>query len=132
MKHDLSFPKSRRIRRAIDFARVYARKLRASDDVLLVFADDNPEGVTRIGLSVSKKHGNAVRRQRLKRLLREAYRLEQHEIPEGWDLILIPRVDTGAGLAEYRQSLARLTRRLHKRLCQPPAPARDKATNPEG
>ena len=132
MNRDLSFPKSRRLRRAADFARVYARRLRASDRVLLVFADDNPEGGTRVGLSVSRKHGNAVRRQRLKRLLREAYRLEQHEIPEGLDLILIPSVDSGAGLTEYRQSLLRLTRRLHNRLRQPQPTAHEKSTQQNG
>ena len=131
MNRDLSFPGSRRLRRAADFERVYARKLRASDDVLLIFADDNLDGSTRIGLSVSKKHGNAVRRQRLKRLLREAYRLEQHRIPEGLDLILIPRIDSGAGLPEYRQSLLRLTQRLHSRLAQQRTTAREKSTPQE-
>ncbi|MGD9855041.1 MAG: ribonuclease P protein component [Planctomycetaceae bacterium] len=120
MSTDFSFPKSKRLRRAADFDRVYARKARAGDPALLIFADSNPEGETRIGLSVSKKHGNAVRRQRIKRLLREAFRLEQHNVPAGLDLILIPRVDSGAALSDYRSSLLRLSRRLSRQLAERP------------
>ncbi|MCA9075376.1 MAG: ribonuclease P protein component [Planctomycetaceae bacterium] len=118
MSEAFTFPKSRHLRHAADFQRVYSRKWRASDSHLLIFGDANPEGTTRIGLSVSKKHGNAVRRARIKRLLREAYRLKQHEIGEGLDLILIPRVGSGAELQDYQASLVRLTRKLHKRLSQ--------------
>ncbi|MBX3437650.1 MAG: ribonuclease P protein component [Planctomycetaceae bacterium] len=113
---DLSFPPSRRLKRQADFERVYSRKVRAGDQSLLVFADISATGVSRVGLSVSKKHGNAVRRQRMKRLLRESFRLEQHQIPAGLDLILIPRVGSGAGLKEYRASLLKLSRRLGRQL----------------
>lgn len=123
MTDDLSFRKSRRLRHAADFSRVYGRKIRAGDHSLLIFADASPQSDTRIGLSVSKKHGNAVQRQRIKRLLREAFRLEQHQIPAGLDLILIPRVGSGAGLTEYRSSLVRLTRRLHKKVAERTAAA---------
>ena len=119
MNDDFSFPKTRHLRHADDFARVYARKQRAGDEHLLIFADVSLQKLTRIGLSVSEKHGHAVRRVRIKRLLREAYRLQQHEIGEGLDLILIPRVGSGAELKDYRESLVRLTRKLHKRLAQP-------------
>ncbi len=110
----LRFEKHRHLRRAAEFVRVYDTKQRAGDRHLLIFAAPNDLGWTRIGLSVSRKHGNSVRRQRIKRLLREAYRLEQHSVPEGWDFILIPRVNSGAGLEDYRRSLLRLTERLTK------------------
>ncbi len=125
MSVEFPFSKTRHLRHAADFARIYARKQRAGDEHLLVFADVSPERITRIGLSVSKQHGNAVRRVRIKRLLREAYRLKQHDISEGLDLILIPRIGSGAGLHEYQQSLLRLTHKLHKRL----APQHPSATS---
>ncbi|MCA9110400.1 MAG: ribonuclease P protein component [Planctomycetaceae bacterium] len=121
MSDDFSFPKARHLRHAADFDRVYSRKCRAGDQHLLIFADLSPVETTRIGLSVSKKHGNAVNRVRIKRLLREAYRLRQHDVGEGLDLILIPRAASGAGLRDYQSSLVRLTHKLRKRLSTPQA-----------
>ena len=109
-------PKSSKLRRPADFSRVYAGRIKVGDGHLLVFGADNPDGLTRIGLSVSKKHGNAVARNRIKRLLREAFRLEQHALPRGLDLILIPRQQSGATLDDYRQSLRRCTEKLRQRL----------------
>ena len=117
MTRPLLFPKSRHLRRSRDFARVYELKQRAGDGHLLIFAALNPESDrTRIGFSISKKQGNSVRRHRLRRLLREAYRLSQHDVPEGLDLILIPRIGSDSTLEDYQSSLVRLSRKLHKRL----------------
>lgn len=109
-------PKSRRLQKAQEFAHVFDKRQRAGDDYLLVFAARNDRGQTRFGLSVSKKHGSAVKRTRLKRLLREAFRLSQHELPEGLDLVLIPRQDCGGTLADFQRSLLQLTRKLDRRL----------------
>lgn len=110
------FRKHQHLRSSSDFARVYERRCRAGDASLLLFAARNDLPYTRIGLSVSRKQGNAVRRARLKRLLREAFRLSQHELPTGLDLILIPRAGTEVSLAEYRESLVRLARQAARRL----------------
>lgn len=106
------FSRDDRIRSTQEFARIYDLGRRKGDRHLLIFAAPNDLGRTRIGLSVSRKHGPAVARNRVKRLLREAFRLTKHELPQGLDLILIPRINSGAGLDDYRSSLKRITKRL--------------------
>lgn len=111
-----TFPKRMHLQRPADFERVYALKCKAADGVLLLFLARNDVGVTRIGLSVSKKHGGAVDRNRLKRWLREAFRLEREQFPTGLDLIAVPLAADRASLPAYRQSLAGLVKRLARRL----------------
>jgi ribonuclease P protein component len=111
-----AFTKSQHLRSKADFERVYDLKCKAADGVLLIFVARNETHVTRIGLSVSKKHGGAIVRNRLKRLLREAFRLTQHQIPTGLDLIAIPLAKEKASLAAYQESLVKVTRRLMRRL----------------
>lgn len=113
---DSRFRPEQHVRRGADFERIYARQCRGSDQHLLIFADVNQLPHTRIGLSVSKKHGSAVRRNRLKRLLREAFRLSQHELPVGLDLIFIPRQGIASTLEDYRQSIARSVKYISRKL----------------
>lgn len=116
----LKFPRSRRLTSNKDFERIYALKCRASDVYLLIFAARNETGLNRIGLSVSRKHGNSVVRHRLRRLLKEAYRLAQHDIPEGLDLILIPQQGGEFDVQGLMESMKRLTHKLARRLQRPP------------
>ncbi|MEO1997759.1 MAG: ribonuclease P protein component [Planctomycetaceae bacterium] len=109
-------PGSHRMRQSADFTRAYGEKARAGDRFLLVFAARNGMHHPRLGLSVSKKHGNAVRRSRIKRLLREAFRLSQFDLPSGFDLILIPRMDAGATRGDYQKSLKRLAWKIVRRM----------------
>ena len=110
------FPKSARLLSSPQFKVIYDLQCRTSDPHLLVFARANLTDATRCGLSVSKKHGNAVCRNRLKRLLREAFRLIRSELPRGLDLILIPKQRTGATLKDYQAALLSLTPRLARKI----------------
>ncbi|MEW4488831.1 ribonuclease P protein component [Thalassoglobus sp. JC818] len=111
-----TFSREQRLRSGRDFERVYARKLRAGNEHLLIFADRSPTGVTRIGLSVSRKNGNSVVRHRIRRLLKEAFRLSQSDLPDGIDLILIPRPGSNSTVQDYQRALVSLSSKLARRI----------------
>ncbi len=86
---NFSFPKSSRLLTNKQFKAVLARRLCASDGLLKVFITENDCDHPRLGVSVGKSCGNAVIRNRLKRLIREAFRKNQHQIPSEIDYLVI-------------------------------------------
>lgn len=108
------FPASLRLKRTADFQRVYDDGRRSGDSHLLLFALAQGGEQVRAGFSVSRKHGCAVRRNRRKRLLREAFRLNRHQLPQGYDYVLVPRIREDVSLEDYAKSLVSLARRLHR------------------
>jgi ribonuclease P protein component len=105
-----------RIRKQADFDRIYRARVYAADDVLVVNGDKSELAHSRLGLSVSRKVGNAVQRNRWKRLIREAFRLSREEIPTGLDLVVRPQPGASPELEAIRRSLPALARRVAKRL----------------
>jgi ribonuclease P protein component len=85
----LSFPKKKRLVSNKQFKDVLARGRRLSNGLLTLYMAENDCGYPRLGVSVGKSHGNAVVRNRLKRLLREVFRLSQEQIPPGFDYLLM-------------------------------------------
>jgi ribonuclease P protein component len=85
------FPKSSRLQRTAEFRRVFDRRRSVANGRMTVCACENELGFTRLGLSVSRKVGGAVVRNRWKRLLREAFRLSRERLPLGIDLVVVPK-----------------------------------------
>lgn len=106
-KPDQRFPRCRRIRLRDEFARIYAARRYATDNRLTVYVLENYLPYPRLGLSVSRKSGGAVERNRIKRRLREVFRTRQELIPAGLDLICVVRGPSSSA-AEYAESLGRL------------------------
>ena len=110
----LRLPATARLRSGRDFQRVYQRGQRAAGALLTVVAlrGRGARGA-RVGVSVSKDHGAAVRRNKIKRLLREAFRLERMHLPADFDIVLIPRPREGKlQLQALRAELLALVARI--------------------
>jgi len=95
---------------------VYKSDVFAADEFLVIRARRNDLGVTRLGLSVSKKVGNAVVRNRWKRAIREAFRNQRSELPTGLDLVARPRKGAKCDTEGIFQSIKRLALRVNKKL----------------
>jgi len=108
-----SFPKSHRIRSRADFSAVFEPKIRHARGPLVAYARPNNLSHPRLGISMAKAVGTAPRRNRIKRLLREAFRLHQHDWPEGYDLVIVVRPHEPMVLAEYQKLLTALMIKLH-------------------
>ena len=74
----------------------------------MIYCRRNKLGYNRLGLTVSAKRACAVKRNRIKRLFREAYRLNEDKFADGIDLVLVARVRAvGASYQEIEKSLLR-------------------------
>lgn len=113
------------LRKAQEFQAVYDRRRSSADSTLIVYARANGLPHSRIGLSVSKKFGQAVQRNRIRRLLREAYRLTKETFPTGYDYVFIPRPLDEYTLEGFRRAMKKLIPQTVRRI------ARDNTTEPE-
>jgi ribonuclease P protein component len=118
-----AFRPTEHLRRPSDFKRVYDRRRSASDAWLIVYGCENGLPYLRVGFSVSRKIGNAVKRNRVRRLYREAFRLTKTDMPTGLDLVLIPRQTNEPELTTLMHGLPKLVRQIAKKIAQDGPPA---------
>ncbi len=88
---DFQFTKAEHLTRKKEFERVFNEGKVLKNDTIVFYVTPNDIQYSRLGLVVSKKVGNSPRRNRAKRLLREAYRLNKHLLKTHVDIIAIPR-----------------------------------------
>ena len=105
-------PRSGRVRDKRAFAAVFASKRSASSGPLVVHGVQTDQSVSRLGLAVGKHVGNAPQRNRVKRLLREAFRTARHQLPVGWDYVVVVKPHTLMTLDRYARHLREATTRL--------------------
>lgn len=120
----LGFGSDRRLRTGAEFQAVYQARVSVADGLLVVYGLPNDAGLSRLGLSVSRKVGGAVVRNRWKRVLREAFRLNAAELPVGIDFVIVPRAVPPPSMQDAAAALVCLSgdllRRLNSRKSKPP------------
>ncbi len=109
------FTRAARLTSSGDYKHVFQQPFRSSDDSLTVLGRLNPLDHPRLGLAISKKRVKlATARNRIKRVTRECFRLQQHKLPN-LDIIVIARNNLEHRTSdEIRQSLNRHWKRLIK------------------
>jgi ribonuclease P protein component len=117
-----SFRPEYRVKSPADFERIYQARVFAADDVLVINGAANGLAHPRLGLSVSKKAGSAVVRNRWKRLIREAFRLACEQLPAGIDLVVRPQKGATPTFDAISRSLPALARRIANKLGALPMP----------
>ncbi|MBT3555725.1 MAG: ribonuclease P protein component [Chloroflexi bacterium] len=85
----MSLPTNQRIRRPAEFRAVFARGRRSSNDFTNIVAVPNDLSYLRVGLAVSKRVGNAVTRNLLKRRIRSTF--SNMSVSKGWDVVIIAK-----------------------------------------
>ena len=116
MTESLKFRPCHRLHHKVEFDRVYRAGRRAGDALFAVNAIANPLGLARLGMSVSTRSaGNSVRRNRIRRLIREVFRLNRSQLPP-LDYVVTSRqgvrdANTGAIVTSLERLFLDATRR---------------------
>lgn len=109
MVESFRFLQRHRLKTPADFDRVFANRRSAADEHMVVYSAPSECQHPRLGLVVGRKVGSAVARNRWKRLIREAFRLNQHRLPMGIDLVVLPRGKQPPTLMQMQESLLQVS-----------------------
>lgn len=115
---EFSFPRHVRLLKPDEFSRVFKEPIRSTDRLLTILAVTNDACHARLGLAISKKNAKrAVDRNRIKRLVRESFRLHMHKMPDIDLVVMAKPVTKNADNQQILQSLQQHWHRL-KKLCE--------------
>ena len=80
------------IKNNYEFRRLYAKGERAGGPRMVIYRRRNRLGVNRLGITVSTKLGKAVHRNKIRRRIKEIFRLNNHKLVQGWDIVVVARM----------------------------------------
>lgn len=92
-----------RLKKQADFQKLFNKGKRAFSPSLTVLYQ--PFSTLRMGISVGKKHGKAVQRNRIKRLVREAFRAVAGDIKGKYSVVIVPKVKDGYEFKTFKKEL---------------------------
>ncbi|SJZ89389.1 ribonuclease P protein component [Garciella nitratireducens DSM 15102] len=108
MKYTYSLKKNQ------EFKKIYREGKSYVNGLLVIYYLPNQKNYNKLGLSVSKKVGNSVIRNRVKRRIRESYRLNEEKIKKGYDMVIISRVKANqADFQSIEKALIHLLKKVH-------------------
>jgi ribonuclease P protein component len=111
------FGKDQRVVKSDQFARIIKRGSCAADGTLVLFAAAASDpSRTRLGITIPKRTGNAVHRNRWKRLIRESFRTQQPSLPRGYDFVVRPKKGAEPCWPAIQKSLPRLAAKAIARM----------------
>jgi len=100
------------LRKNFQFRYVYNKGKSIANKHLVMYVVKNGKPFNQLGISVSKKVGKSIVRSRVKRLIRESYRLMEEEVKKGYGIVVIARVlNSEASYQEINDSLRHLLRK---------------------
>ena len=98
---DLRFPRYLRVRSRVDYLKIQRSGRKIRGRYLILLTSKNNLSISRFGITVSRRNGNAVKRNRIRRKIREVQRQNRHRIFPGNDVVIIAR--QGVSGASYQQ-----------------------------
>jgi ribonuclease P protein component len=116
MSPTATFRPHERLKDPADFRRAFERRRWESDGVLVIYGVKNGRDHSRLGISIARKKVRAATdRNRLKRLIREAFRLGKSQIPSGLDLVVVAK-SKATNFEHVLQALPSLAQKVARRL----------------
>lgn len=112
---DFRFSKRLHLLKASEFERVFAAGNSAANPWLALYGAANDVGHPRLGITVSRRVGNAVERNRWKRLMRESFRLTQHRLP-ALDVVCVARSPAPPALSQLMEMIPAMFERIDRRI----------------
>ena len=110
------FPAAARLRAAAQFTATLRQGGFAADDSLVIHVLPNQRRLSRFGITIPRRTGNAVVRNRWKRLIRESFRTQQGQLPRGYDFVVRPKKDASPQWRQIQRSVPRLAAKAVSRI----------------